>query len=116
MLGPTAATVVEVGSLVCEVCCIVSVLDLDTSNGTSLAIGLFVLPVAVLILAALTRPSFPLISSSITASFQVVQGVSLCINTTSPTLIRTLFVLLSSLVVLSKRGQILISPLTLEVL
>ena len=64
-----------------------SVSELDTFNGTSLMIGLFVLPVAVRIFAALTSPSFPLINFSITAIFQVIRGVSSCTSTTSPTLI-----------------------------
>ena len=90
-LGPGAMVVVVV-VLLCVPFCVVSVLDVhDTSNGTSLVIALLVLPATVLMLAALTKPSFPLISSSITAIFQETGGVSLCTNTTSPTLMACSF-------------------------
>ena len=56
----------------------------DTSNGINLAIGRLVLPCVVLILAALTSPSFPFNSSSMTANFQEICGVSSCIRTMSP--------------------------------
>ena len=55
----------------------------DTSNGINLAIGWLVFPCAVLILAAHNSPSFASISSSISASFRVILGVSLCTRTIS---------------------------------
>ena len=62
---------------------IVSSSSVDISSGYSLDIGRFVLVVFVLISAALTYPSFPLISLWITAIFQLVLGESSCIRTTS---------------------------------
>ena len=56
----------------------------DTSKENSLETGLFVLPYAVLMWAALTSPSFPTISLWITASFQFMLEVSSCTKTTSP--------------------------------
>jgi len=55
---------------------IVSSSSVDISSGYNLDIGQFVLPVFVLIFAALTYPSLPLISLWITAIFQLVLGES----------------------------------------
>ncbi len=58
-----------------------------TSSGYSFTIGLVVKsPLLVRSLAARVSPSFPVISSSITASFHRVLGESSCTWTTSPTL------------------------------
>ena len=55
-----------------------------TSRGYNLATGRFVLPVDVLMLAALTRPSSPAMVSSTTASRQLIRGVSSWTRMTAP--------------------------------
>ena len=66
-------------------CEIESESELEIYNGTNLSMGLLVVPVDIQMFAALTSP-FPLISSSITAIFQHVRGISSFTNTISPAL------------------------------
>ena len=56
----------------------------QTSRGYNCAIGRFVLPALVQMFAALTNPSDPLITPSITANCHFILGVSSCTKTTSP--------------------------------
>ena len=55
---------------------VLGTISVRTSSGYNLAMGLFVWPVEVRTFAARIWPSFPLIKSTITASFHFILGIS----------------------------------------
>ena len=74
-----------------DLCSVLDMISARTSRGYNFAMGLFVWPVEVRKFAARIRPSFPVMRSSITASFHFILGLSSWIKSTSPTRMVWLF-------------------------